>query len=273
MLRKRLWLLQTLLLSLLGSGCTMHYKEIIIREVNMSKQKTKEVVTEVINEEVKEIFPVENVKVDEVVLTKDDVNMETGEVKRMIFSLEEVKDLITRSVEASRPKVKTNRDMMLSVATAKPSKPLSSTPPDLPLNVGKPLSLRETLLRFGGNLKDQLTTLAQMPGMLNETPELPVIYDLTGLAQENRIMQELNPYYVDEDSNSTMQERVNALYIEKQKIVDESLAHLSPSELKEAIAHYQAVKGANVVDTGSTASASSGSAEGSINNAQPEPKA
>lgn len=234
----------------------------------MLKSQTKEVLKEVVADEIKEVFPAGDIPVHEIAITKDEVNPDTGEITKMLFNFEEVKDLITRSILDSKKRVKTNKDMLLEVKNPQSDKVLSSVPPALPLNVGKPLSLKETLLRFGGNLKDQLTTLSQMPGILNNVPESDMVYDFTGVAMENHAMQTLNPYYVDDETDTTMQERVNALYVEKQKLVDDSLSNLTPDQLRDAIALYQASQSVQDANTeGSTASGSAGVGT------QPEPQA
>lgn len=259
MLRRQLWLLLTPCLSLLVSGCTLHYKEIIIREVDtMKKTKTKKVVSEIVAEEVNEMFPstaeADKVAVDEIALTKQVADSETGEIKRVVFDLDEIKDLITRAVKNSRDVPKSKADMYLKPLNRKEPKELSSVPPALPLNVGKPLSLKETLLRFGGNLKDQLTTLSQMPGALNNTPESDTIYDFTGVAYENKVMQDMNPYFVNEETQMTMQEQVNKLYQEKMATIDNTLGKFSPDEIKEMISHYEGLKASSqpVGETGGT---------------------
>lgn len=271
MLRKLLWLLLILCLSSLVSGCTMHYKEIIIREVDMSENKTKAVVSEVLSEEVKDIFPdnVGDIPVDEAVLTKEEVNEVTGEVKRVVFSFDDMMDLISKSVRKSRDIPQSIHDMHLKVLNRKEPKQLSSTPPDLPLNVGKPLSLKETLLRFGGNLKDQLTTLSQMPGMLNNVPESDVVYDFTGVTMENRAMQEMNPYFVNEKTGLTIQEAVNQAYAKHQQAVDNTLSKFTPEQIAEMVAHYESSKSSQ----GQASDSNVASSDLDKGSAQPEPKA
>lgn len=267
MLRKQLWLLLILCQSLLVSGCTLHYKEIIIREVDTMK-KTKEVVKEVVSQEVNDMFPstieAEKIAVDELVMTKQEVNENTGEIKRVVFDFDEIKDLITRAVKNSRDVATSKADMYLKPLNRKEPAQLSSVPPALPLNVGKPLSLKETLLRFGGNLKDQLTTLSQMPGALNNTPESDEIYDFTGVAYENKVMQEMNPYFVNEETQMTMQEQVNKMYQEKMATIDDTLGKFSPEQIKEMISHYEGLK-ASPQPVGNSA--------GDTGGTQPEPQA